>query len=290
MNRYKILFHETRRGKVEVKAENKDAAVEMLMQKSKSCTQISYSPPILDYEVISEEPLRPVEFERCEILGIPALYSGMSRSETLDLQIPDNIYQYEVEQQNSKKYPIVITRRAPNRLGIILTTRPLLDAAEEKRIISVDDCVISEESEPCTLEDYIAENDKEEKQPEQRTFEILQLRPENRRSSFLSYYMLQEMRVVPKASYYVSVYKGVMDEDMDLNRIYVLFNGTLPPDYRGHPLSVSDVVVLHDSTGKRAIYVDSFGFQPLPGFFDEPNRTKDMIQRKPHPRAESKRR
>ena len=119
MNRYKILFHEMRRGEVEVKAENKDVAVEMLMQKSKSCILISYGPPTLDYEVISEEPLRPIEFERCEILGIPALYSGMSRSEALDLQIPDNIYQYEVEQQNSKKYPIVITRRAPNRLGSV---------------------------------------------------------------------------------------------------------------------------------------------------------------------------
>ena len=40
----------------------------------------------------------------------------------------------------------------------------------------------------------------------------------------------------------------------------------LEEDYRGHSLSVSDIVVLHQNGENSAHFVDSFGFTGLPDF------------------------
>ena len=48
--------------------------------------------------------------------------------------------------------------------------------------------------------------------------------------------------------------------------IYTRFNINHPEDFRGHSLSVSDVVVLHQNGKDTAHYVDSFGFKEVPGF------------------------
>ena len=52
---------------------------------------------------------------------------------------------------------------------------------------------------------------------------------------------------------------------MDLEDIFVLLNTTRPEGFKGHSLSVSDIVVLKATdTGKEsAFYVDSFGFKNL---------------------------
>lgn len=52
-----------------------------------------------------------------------------------------------------------------------------------------------------------------------------------------------------------------------LEDIYRRFNIDHPEDFKGHSLSVSDVVVLHGNGADTAYYVDSIGFQELPGFF-----------------------
>ena len=41
-----------------------------------------------------------------------------------------------------------------------------------------------------------------------------------------------------------------------------------PDDFRGHSLSVSDVIVFHkDNRDQAYYYVDSFGFRQVPEFF-----------------------
>ena len=42
-----------------------------------------------------------------------------------------------------------------------------------------------------------------------------------------------------------------------------------PKDFKGHSLSVSDVVVLHQNGQDTAHYVDSFGYKEVPEFFKE---------------------
>ena len=51
-----------------------------------------------------------------------------------------------------------------------------------------------------------------------------------------------------------------------LNEVFEKFNVDHPADYRGHSLSVSDIVVLHENGENSAHFVDSFGFTVLPGF------------------------
>ena len=51
-----------------------------------------------------------------------------------------------------------------------------------------------------------------------------------------------------------------------LNAIFEKFNIDHPADYRGHSLSVSDIVVLHENGENSTHFVDSFGFTELPDF------------------------
>lgn len=51
-----------------------------------------------------------------------------------------------------------------------------------------------------------------------------------------------------------------------LDEIYVGFNVFLPEGYKGHSLSVSDIVVLHENSESRAYYVEPYGFTEVPGY------------------------
>ena len=52
----------------------------------------------------------------------------------------------------------------------------------------------------------------------------------------------------------------------ELNAIFEKFNIDHPSDYKGHSLSVSDIVVLHENGANSTHFVDSFGFTELPEF------------------------
>ena len=77
----------------------------------------------------------------------------------------------------------------------------------------------------------------------------------------------------PDSSIYNKVYEGDV-RHIDLEQIYHLFN-TAPPDgYKGHSLSVSDVVEVQEAQGDAPgfYYCDRIGFEAID--FD-PTRTKD---------------
>lgn len=68
-----------------------------------------------------------------------------------------------------------------------------------------------------------------------------------------------------KASEYELAFDGEVDA-RDLDDVYVIFNdyAKMPAGYRGHSLSVSDVVVTEDG----AYFCDSFGWAELHGFME----------------------
>ena len=109
----------------------------------------------------------------------------------------------------------------------------------------------------------------------QRQYVILQLNRTNSVYAFCHYSFLQQKGVKLDASCYDSVYKGIMVDGMNLESLYAMFNINRPEDFKGHSLSVSDVIVLHDGASKTAHFVDSFGFKELPDFFDTPVKAKE---------------
>ena len=71
-----------------------------------------------------------------------------------------------------------------------------------------------------------------------------------------------------KANYEL-VYSAPLAPETSLEDIYTRFNIDHPKDFKGHSLSVSDVVVLHQNGQDTAHYVDSVGFRQVPEFLQE---------------------
>lgn len=103
------------------------------------------------------------------------------------------------------------------------------------------------------------------------TFELFQLRDsdENALLQFASYDRVARTGAVVSHSNYDSVYAGQLFSGETLDSIYERFNLHHPADFRGHSLSVSDVIVLHKDGKDQAWYVDSFGFKQVPEFFTD---------------------
>ena len=85
-----------------------------------------------------------------------------------------------------------------------------------------------------------------------------------------------------KPENYELIYVGELSELQEqtegetLGAIYEKFNIDHPEDYRGHSLSVSDIVVLHQNGENSANFVDSFGFTGLPDFIQTLERVKEQ--------------
>ena len=79
---------------------------------------------------------------------------------------------------------------------------------------------------------------------------------------------------------YELVYEGEVGEfrgNATLEALYTQFNTKQPEDFRGHSLSVSDVIVISVDGKDTAYFCDSFGFTEMPEFF----RGKELVQEKP---------
>ena len=74
--------------------------------------------------------------------------------------------------------------------------------------------------------------------------------------------------MVDKANYEL-VYSAPLAPETSLEDIYTRFNIDHPKDFKGHSLSVSDVVVLHQNGQDAAHFVDSVGFRQVPEFLQE---------------------
>ena len=125
-----------------------------------------------------------------------------------------------------------------------------------------------------------------QEQPEQEapqdkdTFSIYQIKggDETRDLRFEPYERLTATGHRVDAKNYTLVYSAELTPGTSLEDIYTRFNIDHPKDFKGHSLSVSDVVVLHQNGQDTAHYVDSFGYKDVPEFLQPENYLKAAEQ------------
>lgn len=97
---------------------------------------------------------------------------------------------------------------------------------------------------------------------------------------FESLASLNRMGKEPELDHYEVVYTADLtpykDQSMMLEGLYEKFNLDHPSDFRGHSLSVSDIVAIKTNGAVSSHYVDSIGFAELPGFLSGKNYLKSV--------------
>ena len=113
------------------------------------------------------------------------------------------------------------------------------------------------------------------------SFAIYQLRDndDTARLRYMNSEYLEKKGLSVQKENYAAVYAGDLDRGGDtqdrLNELYETFNIRRPEDFRGHSLSVSDIVALKQNGVVSCHYVDSWGFKELPGFLKPENYLKN---------------
>lgn len=107
-----------------------------------------------------------------------------------------------------------------------------------------------------------------------KTFSIFQMKrvPSTRYMRFESYNDAVEMnggKLLTEDLYdlvYTAPIENVESADVMLNEIFVKFNIARPQDFKGHSLSMSDVIALDIDGTVSYYYVDSIGFKKMDAF------------------------
>ena len=104
---------------------------------------------------------------------------------------------------------------------------------------------------------------------------------EYERLSFNSWNELKKFNISFDKNNYEEVYGGYVSDvsrsqgkGVILDNIYTKFNIDRPEDFRGHSLSVGDVIVLEDNNASSAFYVDSYGMADVTDLFFEVEKQK----------------
>ena len=123
-----------------------------------------------------------------------------------------------------------------------------------------------------TVEEYIASD---YEAPAQPNFSIYQVPPgpEGRDFRYRSYEDLQADGLSVDRKNYQLVYTAPLDKDTTLDEIYRRFNMEHPADYKGHSLSMGDIVVFRQDGKQTAYYVDEGAdYRQVPEFFAQPEK------------------
>ena len=109
------------------------------------------------------------------------------------------------------------------------------------------------------------------------TFSIYQLKPGDatRDYRFEPLDAIRNNGLSVKPENYELVYTAPLTEQDSLESMYTRFNIDHPADFKGHSLSVSDIVVLHQDGKDTAHYCDRFGFSQVPEFL-QPERAAEV--------------
>ena len=99
-------------------------------------------------------------------------------------------------------------------------------------------------------------------------FAVYQLKniPANREIRFRPYHVLQEKNIQVRSGDYEQAYLGRMQPEDTLDSIRKRFEKQLPRTFKGHSISVSDVLVLNREGIVTSYYVEKTGFTVIAGF------------------------
>ena len=103
-----------------------------------------------------------------------------------------------------------------------------------------------------------------------RTFGIYQIKDDlpGENYAFMNMSFIESHGMQIKKEDYKLVYVSELLGNMSLDDIFERFNIDRPEDFRGHSLSVSDIVVLNDGEKVTAHFVDSISFEQLDSFLN----------------------
>ena len=120
------------------------------------------------------------------------------------------------------------------------------------------------------------ENRKENEISAYRIYQIRNDLPDRHERMFQNLATLQLDGKDVISDVYSAVYEGSLDgtesgksAQQVLDSLFEKFNIAHPDDFRGHSMSVSDVVVLQENGVEKAYYVDSLGFKEVPQFLQQ---------------------
>ena len=115
-------------------------------------------------------------------------------------------------------------------------------------------------------------------EPDRDSFSIYQLKrgDETRDLRFEPYDRLTAAGHTVDPANYDLIYSAPLAPGTSLEAIFTRFNIDHPKDFKGHSLSVSDVVVLHQNGQNTAHYVDSIGYRQTPEFLQPQNYLKHV--------------
>lgn len=112
------------------------------------------------------------------------------------------------------------------------------------------------------------------------SYAVLQLKhiDETDEFRFMPYWHIQKLENQPTIDHYEVVYNGPIEQSAgaaeQLEALYTRFNIDHPEDFRGHSMSVSDIVALKVAGEVSCYYVDAFGFVVLQDFMKPENYLK----------------
>ncbi|SDA31045.1 Adenine-specific DNA methylase, N12 class [Ruminococcus sp. YE71] len=127
-----------------------------------------------------------------------------------------------------------------------------------------------------TVTDYLNKKNNNENKCK---YQIYQLKSgdEYRGIRFMSMETIKRDGIQLSQNDYRLVYEGEIREfegNATLEALYKKFNTDRPDDFKGHSLSISDVIAVSVDGKDTAYYCDSFGFKEMPEFF----REKELVQ------------
>lgn len=226
-------------------------------------------------------------YQEVEVFEIPMLYSDTRIPEEF---VPEGMFRYDLRGADiDPGHPVMIENSVlVNHAATVLSTVPLyLRDNEALRlgdglnftggVFTIDQyksmmAGFPREEKAEAIENAIGQaNERLHWNGDADRYAIYQINEDGpaRKSLFMSYEYNQEHGNPVTGVDYHMVYSGVLLPDESLNSLYEKFNLRHPENYRGHSLSVSDVVMVQRNGRTEAHYVDSFGFQELPDFVEQ---------------------
>lgn len=102
-----------------------------------------------------------------------------------------------------------------------------------------------------------------------KKIKIYQL-PISNNAKFMRFSFVKKHNIMPKLEDYKLVYEGEEDDEVELDDIFTKFNIAHPEGFKGHSLSVSDVVELDG----KYYYCDDMGWEEVTELFPMPDLKK----------------